>query len=168
VHLRNRRRRERLGVESGEQLADRLAERALERLNRELARERRHLVLQLRELRGELGRQNVGTHRERLAELHEDRAELLERDAQPRAQRQRAAPAGQQPAHPRHRPQQVRPPHDLVEPVAHEHALDREHPQQQTQAMRSARHVRPWLARSSRVSRAAARSTSSRNRSTSA
>ena len=46
-------------------------------------RERRHVVLQLRELGDVLGRQEVGPGREHLPELGERRAELLERHAQP-------------------------------------------------------------------------------------
>src|SRR5439155_4836518 len=45
-------------------------------------RQRRHLILESRELLDELGRQQVGTRREDLAELREGRAELLERRAQ--------------------------------------------------------------------------------------
>ena len=46
------------------------------------------------------GRQQIGPHRQRLAELHEDRPELLEREPQAHAERLRAAAERQQTAHP--------------------------------------------------------------------
>jgi hypothetical protein len=87
VDLRDRRRGERTTVELGENLLDGPAEGHCERGGRLVAGERRHLVLELRELGGDIGRQQIGTHRERLAELDEDRPELLEREAQPHAER---------------------------------------------------------------------------------
>src|SRR4029077_11261191 len=59
------------------------AEGALDLGERELARERRHLILELRQLVGEVRRQEIAARREHLAELDEDRAEALQRAAQP-------------------------------------------------------------------------------------
>ena len=125
VHLRDRGGRERRAVELREHLLDGPAERRRERGGRLLAGERRHLVLELRELGRDVGRQQIGAHGQRLAELHEDRAELLERLAQAHAERLAPAAEREQPADPRERPEQMRAPDDLVEPVLHEHALDR-------------------------------------------
>ena len=62
------------------------AELALEHGDDLRPADRRHVVLQVRELGDVLGREQVGTCREDLAELRERRAELLERLAQaPRA-----------------------------------------------------------------------------------
>ena len=76
--------------------------------------ERRHLVLERRELLDVLGRQQVGPRREDLAELRERRAELLERLAQvARADRVRLVAA------------------PLAQPVArHDHADARRAPEQ--------------------------------------
>src|SRR5690606_15604239 len=76
VHLRDRRGRERRRLERRERLGDRPAERALDDRNRLLGREWRDLILQLRELVADILRQQVAADRQRLAELHEDRAEL--------------------------------------------------------------------------------------------
>src|SRR6266496_2965985 len=51
--------------------------------HRELARKRRHPVLELRQLVGQVGGQEVAARREHLAELDEDGAECLQRQAQP-------------------------------------------------------------------------------------
>ena len=96
------------------------------------ARERRHAVLQLGELVGDVGRQQVAPGRQRLAELHEDRAEFLEREPDPLAARA-ALPAleprrGRQVEREPQRAEQVRREDELVEPVPHEHALDVEEP----------------------------------------
>ena len=112
------------------------------------AGERRHAVLQLRELVGDVGRQQVAPRREHLAELDEDRAELLERQAQPLAAR--AAPPALEPGRRREvereaqRPEQVRREDDVVEPVPHEHALDREQAAEHAWAHHQPR--RRWLA----------------------
>ena len=87
MDLRDRRGRERRRVELRENIRDRAAKRALERRDRERAGERRHLVLELRELRGDLRSEQIGPHGQHLAELHEDRAELLEREPEAHAER---------------------------------------------------------------------------------
>ena len=60
----------------------RLAERALDFGDGEVGRERRYPVLELRELVGDVGGQEVAARREHLAELDEDRPERFERAAQ--------------------------------------------------------------------------------------
>ncbi len=87
VHLRDRRGRERRRVELREDIRNRAAKRALERRDRERAGERRHLVLELRELGGHLRIEQIGPHGQHLAELHEDRAELLEREPEAHTER---------------------------------------------------------------------------------
>ena len=70
--------------------------------SRLLARERRHAVLQLGQLVGHVGRQQVAPGRQHLAELDEDRAQTLERLAQARATRLvEAAPDGDHARQPR-------------------------------------------------------------------
>src|SRR5882762_22112 len=83
MHLRDRCARHGLSFEFLENLRDRLAERSLDLGQRELTGKRRHAVLQLRELVGKVRGQEVAARREHLAELHEDRAERFERQAQP-------------------------------------------------------------------------------------
>ena len=82
VHLRDRGRRERLRFESREGFGDGSAERLLDDGARGLVVERRHAVLELGELHGDIGLEQVATRGERLPELDEDGAELLERQPQ--------------------------------------------------------------------------------------
>ncbi len=82
VHLRDRGRRERLRFESREGFGDGSAERLLDDGARGLVVERRHAVLEFGELDGDIGREQVATRGERLPELDEDGAELLERQPQ--------------------------------------------------------------------------------------
>ena len=93
--------------------------------------ERRHAVLQLRELVRDVGRQQVAPRRQHLAELDEDRAEALERQAQAhRARARQIAPERDavderpQPAHALVAEQ------ELVETVALRHGQDAEQPRQ--------------------------------------
>ena len=74
VHLGDRGRGDRPVVEAREQLGERPAELALDQLAGERAVERRQVVLQLREIGGELLAEQVGAGREALAELDEARA----------------------------------------------------------------------------------------------
>ena len=102
---------------------------------------------------------------EDLAELDEDRTEILQRAAQPhRAWRLRPADPvpGQDIEDETHRTQQVRPQHDLVEAVPHQHHVDVGEPQD----LAEADHGRWAGRRSSRAIRASRRSTSSRMAST--
>jgi len=125
MHLRHRCACNRLRIEALEDLAHGLAVGAMERGQHVGQRERRHPVLQLRELVGDIGRQEIAPRRQHLPELDEDRAEGGERLAQAhRARRREIAPEerpvdhGAQPAHPRVRQ------HELVEPVLHCHRHD--------------------------------------------
>ena len=61
---------------------DRLAVDARQRRDHLFGRERRHAVLQLGELVGDVERQQVAPRREHLAELDEDRPQLLQGEAQ--------------------------------------------------------------------------------------
>src|SRR5204863_4340183 len=72
-----------------ENFRDRPAERALDLSHRELAGKRRYPVLELRQLVGEVGRQEVAARRKHLAELDEDGPERFEREAQPHCARLR-------------------------------------------------------------------------------
>src|SRR5438445_40811 len=87
MHLGDRRARDGLQLEFLENFRDRLAERALDLGHRELAGKRRYPVLELRQLVGEVGGQEVAARREHLAELDENGPERFERQAQPRAAR---------------------------------------------------------------------------------
>src|SRR5258708_6498369 len=84
-HMRHRRARDRRAIEGAEHFGARLAIGARERGLDFAPRERRHRVLQLRELLGDVVGNQVAAHREQLAELHEHRAERFERKAQPHA-----------------------------------------------------------------------------------
>ena len=83
VHLADARGCGRHLVELGEQLLERLPEGALDLVPHLLERERLHGVLKLRELRGEGCGDEVGPHREHLADLRERGAEALHRAAEP-------------------------------------------------------------------------------------
>ena len=72
-------------VEAGEQRVDRLAELGLDGAPRLGAGEGRQVVLQLRQVGGDLFAQKIGAGRQRLAELDEGRAHLLQRRRQPLA-----------------------------------------------------------------------------------
>ena len=82
VDLRDRRRGDRLTLEVREDIVERTTQPALDLADGHIGRERRHAVLQLREFVGDVGGQQVATCRQHLAELHEDRAEVLERAPQ--------------------------------------------------------------------------------------
>jgi hypothetical protein len=101
VHLRHRGARHRIGRECGEHFRHRLAEGALQLGRRQRRGKGRHLVLQFRQLVGEVHRQQVAPRRQHLAELDEDRPQRLQRQAQPhRARHRQIAPekdAGEQP-----------------------------------------------------------------------
>ena len=90
MHLADRRGRERLLVELGEQPLDRLAELRADRALDVRERERAHVVLEPAQLGDDVGRNDVGPRREQLPELHERRPELVEHLAQmPPARRAR-------------------------------------------------------------------------------
>ncbi len=79
MHLRDRAGRERLRVDRLEHVLPGDAELLLHHADDLLLGQRRHVVLQGRELLDELGRHQVRSRRQDLAELGERRAELLER-----------------------------------------------------------------------------------------
>src|SRR6266566_1637231 len=83
VHLADRASGERLGIDRGEDVLPGDAELFLHHLHDLGLRQRRDIVLERRELDDELGRQEIGTCREDLAQLRERRAKLLERVAEP-------------------------------------------------------------------------------------
>ena len=87
MHLGDRRARDGLQFEFLENFRERLAEGALDLGHSELAWKRGHPVLELSQLVGEVGGQEVAACREHLAELDEDGAERFERPAQPHAAR---------------------------------------------------------------------------------
>ena len=87
VHLADRRRRDRHRVERREELVDRRPQVLLDHPFDVGVRERPHVVLELAQLRDDLGRDDVGPRREELAELHERRPELVERLPQVTAER---------------------------------------------------------------------------------
>ena len=87
VHLRDAGRRQRRGVEGLEGVADVARELLLDPRTRALAVERRHPVLQQGQLFGDVGRDQVAPGGQDLAELHEDRAQFLQRQPQARTPR---------------------------------------------------------------------------------
>ncbi|MPM69353.1 hypothetical protein SDC9_116298 [bioreactor metagenome] len=87
VHLRNRRAGHRLALERHEHLIDGLAEGSLDGLHRHLRVKRRHAVLQQRQFVRNIGRHQVAPRGQHLAELHEDRAQTLQRLTQALAAR---------------------------------------------------------------------------------
>jgi hypothetical protein len=127
VHLGDRGRRER----RRSKLANTSAsgpERRLDGRGRDRAVERRDPVLQLRQLIGDVDGQQVAARRQGLAEFHEDRPELLEREPQPLAARDAGAalkpgPRRQIEQEPQ-RPVQMRRAHEIVEAVPNQRALD--------------------------------------------
>src|SRR6266545_2768294 len=78
VHLADRRRRDRLGVELDVEALDRLAELLEHHALDLLVREGAYVVLEAPQLGDDVRREDVGPHREQLAELDEGRAQLLE------------------------------------------------------------------------------------------
>src|SRR5438874_756373 len=82
MDLGDRCRRQRLRVEGGKQLADGLAQRVLDDRASDLCIEWRNAILQLGQFIGDVARQKITTCGQHLAELHEDRPELLECESQ--------------------------------------------------------------------------------------
>src|SRR5262245_52685565 len=129
MDLRDRGGSQRLRVEASEDRRDRLAERSLDASLGELAVEGRDAVLELRELVGDVRRQEIAPRRDDLAKLHEDRAEVLERATETltaAAAPPREPGPGREPEDEAERAVEVRRAHVVVEPVAHEHAVDGE------------------------------------------
>ena len=78
VHLADRRSGDRRLVELEEEPLDRLPELLLDHLPHLRERDRRHVVLELSQLDDDVRRHDVGPRRQKLAELHERRPELVE------------------------------------------------------------------------------------------
>ena len=79
VHLRHRRAGDRLALEGFENLFHGFAVSALQCGQDLLAGKRRYPILQPGEFVGDIGRQQVAPCRQHLAELHENRAQILQR-----------------------------------------------------------------------------------------
>ena len=162
MHLCDRRRRVRLDVEACEDLGDGPLVSRFEYRDGLLARKRRDEVLQLREFVCDVARQQVAARRQRLAELDEDRAELLEREPYAHPERRRAVDlARRQQEQEAEWPEEMDRVDDVVEAVADQDALNTENaPDRFSPADHRCR-------ASTRFSRASARSTSSRSSCTS-
>ena len=78
VHLADRRGGDRHRVELGEQALERVPELAFDDAPDVLERDRTDVILQRAQLDDDVGRNDVGTGREELSELHEGRPELVE------------------------------------------------------------------------------------------
>ncbi len=94
VDLPDAGRRDRLRVEGGESLVDRRLQLLLDALLHHVPRQGGDVVLQLRELLGQIRRDEVSARGEDLPELGERRAQALERPADPDGARLVALPPG--------------------------------------------------------------------------
>ena len=157
MDLRNGCGGQRRRFEGAEDLAERLAEGFLDHGDGDCAGEGRHPILQFRQFIGDVDRQQIAPRRQRLAEFHENRAQLLERQAQPLAAR--AADAALEPGPRREieeiaqRPVQMGGAHEIIEPVPDQRPLDLQQPGEHPQL-----HQRALARCSSRVRRASIRS----------
>jgi hypothetical protein len=93
MHLCDRRGRQWLAVEASENRVDGFSVGGLQYRDGLFRGKRRHGVLQLGQLIGDVRRQQVAARRNRLAELDEYRPEFLEREADALALRCAAVPA---------------------------------------------------------------------------
>ena len=161
VYLGDRGRGERRLIECRECLLHGTSERALDDAARLISRKRRHAVLQLGKLIGNVARQQVAPRGYGLAEFDEHGPELLECEPDAFAATCLAAPLEPQPRrqieHEAQRPVEVRLTDEIIERVPQQRALDLKEPHDDAQL-----HGLSWLMRASR------RSTSSRSRSASA
>ena len=82
MHLRNGCSRQWLLFEAAEEFVAGFAEAALDGGARFTPGKRRHPVLQLRQLVGNVRRQQIAPRRQSLAELHEDGSQFLQRQTQ--------------------------------------------------------------------------------------
>ncbi len=130
VHLRDRRARHAGQVEGAEDLRVGLAVGALERLDHLLRGEGRDRVLQLRELVGDVGGDEVRADGHELPELHEDGAQLLEGDAQAHAAR--TGPVGPEVGDAEGEPHEraAAPDDEFVEAVATDRGKNSEEPEE--------------------------------------
>ncbi len=131
MDLGDRGRGERLLVEREKDVLQRLAVGLLDDRARDDAGEGRHVVLQMGELFGEIIGQQIAARGQDLAELDEDRSEILQRAAYaPRARRAVAAkPVPRQQVHDEaHRTEQRQIENDLVETMPDQHQIDMNQP----------------------------------------
>src|SRR6202035_3203724 len=98
---------------------------------------RRHAILQLRELIRDVGRQQVATGGHGLPELHEDGAELLEREPQALAAARIPAAlepdAGREEEQEAQRPVEMSRADEVVQAMFEEYALDLQQPREHAQ-----------------------------------
>src|SRR5690606_8146632 len=141
-------------LEGDEHLVEGTAERALDGGHGDGWGEGGNAVLQQRQLVGDVRRHQVAPRRQDLAELHEDRAEALQRQAQAHAA-WRVQPAPER----EHAREAVQPraiearQDDLVEPMAQHHPDDGEAPQEAAHGgLRSGSRLAPWAPTSCRPS----------------
>ncbi|SAJ33735.1 Uncharacterised protein [Enterobacter cloacae] len=157
VDLGHRGRGQRFAFEAGEDLFDLRAQLFLDALDRQLRREGRHLVLQPGQFVGDVVGQQVAAGGENLAELDEDRSEVLQRQAQARAAGQfQLAP--RQPAPGQGGTEQAQPPgqhrqfeDQVVQAVADDDALDAQEAAESEELHASG--LVFWLRRPTRASR---------------
>jgi len=143
VHLRHRRARDGFALEILEDLVHRPTVDPRERRQHLVGGKRRHLVLQLRQLVGDVDRDQVATGGEHLAELHEDGTQRFERESQALAARAVEPAPEEDAADDRAQPADaaVRE-HELVEPEPHADGHDlRESQQRQHDGAGAARGV---------------------------
>jgi hypothetical protein len=126
MNLRDRSRRERFAVELRVDVVYAAAERTLDSGDSQLARKRRYAVLEFGEFVSDIGREQISTGRDGLAELHEDRSEILQTSAHAHAEVVASRTAWDQPPQPAYRPEQVRRPNELLETVLDQRALNSE------------------------------------------
>ena len=156
VHLGDRGRGQRLLLEAGEHLGNGRAQLFLDQCHGPGRLERRHLVLQQRQFVGDVLGQQDAAGGENLPELDEHRAQVLQRQAQPRTAREVAAPArqpapGQGVAGSGQPPGQRQGVQQIVETIADD---DQQDAQQAAQGGEQLHEVRfPRLRRSTRASR---------------
>ena len=124
VDLRHRSGRQRRAFKLPEDLIRRAAECLGEDIQRFGGGERRHLVLKFRKLVGDLQGQQVPPGGHGLAELHEDRSEFLQGNTDSCSKRLGTGPCRPEFAQPAYGPEQVGRPDNVVQPMAHQRALN--------------------------------------------
>src|SRR6185312_1053786 len=134
MHLRDGGRRERNLIESLEYLAERASVSVLDNRTSHVPRKGWDLILELCELIGDIGGQQVAPRGDRLAELHENRAELRQREPQARGPARPSAAHAPDTGREQHeqsqRAIQVRGVDEIVETVFEEQALDLKEPRE--------------------------------------
>src|SRR5690349_22655596 len=130
MHLRNRSARDRLVVERAEYPSDPPAVGALERRDDMFARERRHAVLQLGELVGDVLRDEIPPRGKNRTELDEDRPQRFQRETEALlAGRREIAPEGERAGRGPHPAKALVAEQELVEPVVERDEPDLREPE---------------------------------------